>query len=79
MSGYNKIGKQKILESLFETYMAMKAATIKQADDIPHLNIKLQETFDQVEGKAVSAGHVVAMAFFIGQKHSRNTSEKVKE
>jgi hypothetical protein len=74
---YRPIGKKKILDSLFEIYCGFEAKPDKEtAKEISHLNIKLQESFDQIKGKSVSAGYLAVQSFFIGQNYASIKSDK---
>lgn len=72
MSNYRPIGNRKIIESLFDVYCGFKAGNMdEQAKELAHLNVQLQEAFDQRKSKSCSAGYLAAQAFFIGKEYGK--------
>jgi len=70
---YRPIGTRKIIESLFNVYCGFRARHEEEiAKELAHLNVKLQESFENQEGKAVSAGYLAAQSFFIGKEYAES-------
>ena len=63
---YNPIGKQKILEELASTNLALKMNGIDESEALLHLSNKLQE---YVQGQSMPLGILLANAFFIGRNY----------
>ena len=78
---YRPIGNRKILESLFEVYCSFKANNQEEiTKELAHLNVKLQEAFDQRNSKSCSAGYLAAQSFFIGREYQKShTQTEIKK
>ena len=72
---YRPIGNRKTLESLFEVYCGFKANNQEEiSKELAHLNVQLQEAFDQRDSKSCSVGYLVAQSFFIGKEYQKSVN-----
>jgi len=68
MMNYKPIGKQKILEELASTNLALKMNGIDESEALLHLKDKLA---DYMQGQSMPLGVLLANAFFIGREHQK--------
>ena len=75
MMNYNPIGKQKILEELASTNLALKMNGIDESDALLHLKDKLSE---YIQGQSMPIGVLLANAFFIGREYQKSQEKQTK-
>lgn len=71
---YKPIGKQKILEELASTNLALKMNGVDKSKELMFLNKKLEE---YIQGQSMPLGVLLANSFFLGQEYQKSLDGRV--
>ena len=71
-SPYKRVGKQKILDELFNTKINLVNAGLAVDEELTYLFEAFDETFSHSKEKAVNVGVAIAQAFLFGKEYQRS-------